>query len=81
MSHFGRQFGSSGGDGSTPAQAVVVGNISEEYAWVERHCPRFVLEMQSLQMIDDKPYDVFQLRNDQDEKRTVYFDISQFFGK
>jgi cation diffusion facilitator CzcD-associated flavoprotein CzcO len=69
------------GDGSSAAQAVVVGSVSEEYAWVQKNCPGFQLQMQSLQNIDGKPYDVLALKNDQGEERNVYFDISQFFGK
>ncbi len=74
-------FGSKGGDGSSAAQAVVVGSVAEEYAWVARHCPGFQFQMQSLQLIDGKPYDVLTLRNAQGEERQIFFDISRFYGK
>jgi hypothetical protein len=74
-------FGNSGGDGSSAAQAVVVGSVGEEYAWVQRNCPGFKMEMQSVHQIDGKPYDVLHITNEQGEKRTVYFDISSFYGK
>jgi hypothetical protein len=74
-------FGSAGGDGSSAPQAIVVGSVGEEYAWVQRHCPGFAPQMQSLQHIDGKPYDVLHLKNDRGDERTVYFDISKFFGK
>ena len=74
-------FGKRGGDGSSTTQAVVVGEVSEEYAWIRRNCPGFMPKMQSLQEIDGKPYDVITLHNEQSEERTVYFDISGFYGK
>ena len=74
-------FGVAGGDGSSASQAIVVASIGDEYAWIQRHCPGFRLEMQSLAEIDGKPYDVMSLQNAQGDKRTVYFDISRFFGK
>lgn len=71
----------SGGDGSSPEQAVVVGSVSEEYAWMQRNCPGFRPGMQALQEIDGKAFDVLTWQNDRGEKRTVYFDISGFFGR
>jgi hypothetical protein len=68
-------------DGSTPEKAIVVGSVGEEYQWMQRHCPGFQPNMQALQMIDDKPYDVLTWRNDRGEERTVYFDISRFYGQ
>lgn len=73
-------FQNAGGDGSSVAQAVIVSSVDEEYAWVKHNCPGFDLMMQSLQHINGKPYDVFQLHNEQDEQRVVYFDVSGFFG-
>jgi hypothetical protein len=67
-------------DGSSPEKAIVVGSVGEEYAWMQRHNPGFQPEMQSLQHIEGKPYDVLTWRNDNGEERTVYFDISEFFG-
>lgn len=74
-------FGRAGGDGSSAVRAVVVGSVAEEYAWVQRHCPGFQLRMQSLQEIGGRPYDVLTLGNAKGDERTVYFDISRFFGK
>jgi hypothetical protein len=74
-------FGNRGGDGSSASEAVVVNSIQEEYAWMLRHCPGFTPQMQSLQEIDGQPYDVHTLRNARGEVRTVYFDISRFYGK
>jgi hypothetical protein len=81
MGLFNWLFGRAGGDGSSPSQAVVVGSVGEEYAWVQRHCPGFAFRTQSLREIDGKPYDVLTLGNAAGEERTVYFDISRFYGK
>ncbi len=76
-------FGRRGGvrDGSSPDNAIVVGSIGEEYAWMQRHCPGFQPGMQTLQEIKGKSYDVLTWHNEQSEERTVYFDISSFFGR
>ncbi len=76
-----RLVGGGGRDGSSPEKAVVVGGVGEEYAWMRRHCPGFRPEQQSLQEIAGKPYDVLTWRNERGEERTVYFDISGFFGR
>ncbi len=79
---FGRNTGDgSGADGSSVAQAVVVGSVVEEYAWIQEHCPGFQREMQALAEIEGRPYDIITIRNARGEERTVYFDISRFFGK
>ena len=59
----------------------MVASVGEEYAWMQRHYPGFQPGMQALQTIDGKPYDVLTWRNEKGEERTVYFDISRFFGR
>lgn len=76
---FGRR--GQGRDGSSPGKAIVVGSVAEEYQWLQRHCPGFRLEMQSLQEIDGKPFDVLTGQDGSGEKRAFYFDISGFFGR
>ena len=76
-----RLFGRAGGNGSSAAQAVQVGSIGEDYQWIRRHCPGFQPQMQMLQDIEGKPYDIHKLENAEGVERTVYFDISRFFGK
>lgn len=70
-----------GPDGATPMTAIVVRSVSEEYDWLDRHCRGFEPSMQALTHLDGKPYDVLTLHNSRGAKRTVYFDISGFFGK
>jgi len=68
-------------DGSTPEKAIMVQNIGEEYQWMQRNCPGFTPGMQALSEINGKPYDVLTWRNGRGDQRTVYFDISSFFGR
>ena len=75
---FGRS--NKGRDGSSPEKAVIVNGIAEEYQWIRTNCPGFVPQMQALQHINDRPYDVLTLRNENGEERVVYFDIANFFG-
>lgn len=70
-----------GRDGASAETAIVVNSIAEEYEWMARNCPGYHPEMQSLQHIEGKPYDVLTWRNDRGEERVVYFDISRFFGR
>lgn len=68
-------------DGSTPEKAIVVASVEAEYAWLQRHCPGFRFGMQALCEIGGKPYDVLTVKDAKGEERTVYFDISGFFGQ
>ena len=68
-------------DGSSPESAILVASVAEQYAFLKRHYPRFKLEEQTLQRIDGKPYDVLVIFDDSGQKKSIYFDISQFFGK
>ena len=72
---------SAGGDGSSAEQAVIVNSVGEEYQWMQRHFPGFTPAKQSLEEIAGKHYDVLTWHNDRGEKRTVYFDISGFYGR
>ncbi|WP_020470876.1 hypothetical protein [Zavarzinella formosa] len=76
-------FGRNGGDrdGSSPEKAIIANSIGEEYDWIRRHCPGFRPGIQALSEIAGKHYDVHTLRNNRGEERTVYFDISRFYGR
>lgn len=68
-------------DGSSPEKAVIVQSVGEEYAWMARHYPGFRPQMQALQDIEGRPYDVLTFANDRGDTCQVYFDISSFYGK
>jgi hypothetical protein len=76
---FGRR--GDGPDGSSPEKAIVAHSVGAEYEWMRRYCPGWMPVMQRLMHIDGKPYDQHTLQNDRGEERTLYFDISSFFGK
>ena len=68
-------------DGSSPERAILVASVAEQYAFLKHHYPRFKLEEQTLHRIDGNPYDVLAIFDDSGQKKKIYFDISQFFGK
>ncbi|MCC6685345.1 MAG: hypothetical protein IT247_09780 [Bacteroidia bacterium] len=74
-------------DGSSYARAVVINEKSEskgvdaEYVWLRLHYPGCKVEKQSLVFENKKPYDLLYIITREGEKKTVYFDISNFFGK
>jgi hypothetical protein len=68
-------------DGSTPEKAIVVGSVAEEYAWMRSNCRGWQPDVQFVEEIDGKDYDVHRLSNSRGESRTLYFDISSFYGK
>ncbi|MBI1831492.1 MAG: hypothetical protein HYR84_08585 [Planctomycetes bacterium] len=73
--------GDDGRDGSSAAKAIIAHSVPEEYNWIRDNLPGFKPQMQALQFIDDKPYDVLTVRSAGGEEKTIYFDISSFFGK
>ncbi len=74
--------------GATPATAIEINagssakGVPAEYAWIERNLPNAKIEKQALVLGDDgKAYDRFDVVLASGETRTVYFDISSFFGR
>ncbi|MBX7205154.1 MAG: hypothetical protein K1X81_07000 [Bacteroidia bacterium] len=74
-------------DGSSYAKAIVINEKSEskgvdaEYTWLRLHYPGCKVERQALVFENKKPYDLLYIITREGEKKTVYFDISNFFGK
>ncbi|HEU4719121.1 MAG TPA: hypothetical protein VFU15_14855 [Bacteroidia bacterium] len=79
--------GSGDQDGSSFDNAVVIYEKTEgkgvdaEYDWLKTHYPGYTVNRQSLVTHDGKPYDVLSITTADGEKKDVYFDISNFFGK
>ena len=77
----------SGGDGSSRDNAVVIdaSNESEgvqaEYEWIKDHLPGAQIESTSLIDKDGKVYDSFEVTLASGETRTLWFDITAYFGK
>lgn len=68
-------------DGSSAKVAVIVNSVAEEYAFIKRKHPGFRPEMQYLRQLEGKAYDVIDIANAAGEKRTLFFDVSGFYGK
>jgi len=81
----------SGGDGSTPKTAVVINatssivGIDVEYNWLaSRYGTQdkdWKLEIQALREMDGRDFDVMTIRLKEGAMKTVYFDITSFYGK
>jgi hypothetical protein len=67
-------------DGLTPATAVPVERVSEEYAWLREHYPSGVLLQQRLELHPQGPRDVLVIGVDR-TAISVYFDVSSFYGR
>jgi len=76
-----------GGDGSSLVQAVVIKGATEssgvhaEYVWIAQRYPGYRRGTQSLRASDGKEYDVLEFTTASGERKRVYFDITDFFGK
>src|SRR5882724_9857790 len=62
-------------DGTTAHKAIIVHNISDEYAWSEHHYPDGMVVMQRVTYRDGKPFDILTLRSANGDEQDVYFDI------
>ena len=68
-------------DGTSPATAIVVNAVDEEYAWIRENCPGWQVGVQAFEDIDTRSYDIITLRHERDgRERTVYFDVTSFMG-
>ena len=76
----------SGGDGSTIEKAVIIKapnnfvGVRAEYDWIKKNHPNWRLKQQSLLNVRDKAYDKMDFETPEGPK-TIYFDITDFFGK
>ncbi|PKP01908.1 MAG: hypothetical protein CVU11_13680 [Bacteroidetes bacterium HGW-Bacteroidetes-6] len=74
-------------DGTSYEKAIVIQEKTEstgvdaEYAWLKEHYPGYKMKQQSLTNQNGKPYDLIEIVTAQGKEMTIYFDISNFFGK
>ena len=74
-------------DGLSYDKAIVIKEKTErkgidaEYKWLRKHFPGYTLIRQSLNFENNKNYDVLSIKTSEGEKKDIYFDISNFFGK
>ena len=78
----------SGGDGSSIEQAVVIrgvrnteAGLAAETAWMRQRYPGANKTMQELADVGRKNYDVIGFTTAEGQTKSVYFDITDFFGK
>ena len=74
-------------DGSSFEKAIVIKSGSEtagvksEYTWLAAAYPGYTLVKQQLSFNDKKPYDLMFIKTKDGDNKTLYFDISAFYGK
>ena len=74
-------------DGSSYEKAIIINERSEgkgvtaEYAWLKANYPGYKSMGQSLNHKDGKSYDIIRIKTSGGTEKSVYFDISNFFGK
>ena len=75
------------GAGSSCATAIVVPATNEisgvqwEYAYIRTHYPGSKFMYQALDSHGGKPYDIMTFKTADGKQRTLYFDISGYFGR
>jgi hypothetical protein len=75
------------GDGSSFENAIIIKEhtestgVSAEYAWLRQNYPGYKLQKQALVNNKGVPYDVLDIVTGNGEKKSIYFNISRFFGK
>lgn len=74
-------------DGSSPQRAVLIDEndtrrgIMAENAWLQQHLPGYRKRGQALIEADGRIFDRIDVVGPNGEQRSVYFDISRFFGR
>jgi hypothetical protein len=74
-------------DGSSFEKAIVIkektemAGVDAEYAWIRQNYPGSRLKEQYLINKKNKSYDVIEIITSDDTEKSIYFDISNFFGK
>jgi hypothetical protein len=76
-----------GGDGSSAEKAIIIKNATEEtgvkaeYAYLAKHFPGYKRGKQSLVREKNRMYDVLEVTTAEGKALTIFFDITEFFGK
>lgn len=74
-------------DGSSFEKAIIVeknnsmDGIAAEYAWIRNQYPGSKSLGQSLVFHKKKPFDIIKIITEEGIEKSIYFDISKFFGK
>jgi len=65
--------------GSSFENAIVVNRISECYRYISNTCVDCQIKEQLLVFNDNRPYNLFKLKNKNGEVLSYYFDISKMY--
>jgi hypothetical protein len=74
-------------DGSSMANAIPIkapnekAGVTAEYHWIAEHFPGYKRGKQALLNGNGRMYDAIDITTTSGERRTVYFDITDYFGK
>ena len=74
-------------DGSSFEKAIVIkeknsmSGVEAEYAWIKHYFPGSKLKGQYLVNHKNKPYDILEIITADGKEKSIYFNISNFFGK
>ena len=77
----------SGGDGSTEEKAVIIKNATEdtgvaaEYSYLSQHFPGYHMDEQAVMTDKGRSFDLLKITTAKREKKSLYFDITSFYGK
>lgn len=76
-----------GRNGSTPQTALLVEAetdieaVTAEHLWLASRRPSDIILLQELQFDSDRVFDAFEMQTPEGERYTLYFDITQSYGK
>jgi hypothetical protein len=76
-----------GRDGSSIEKAIIIkaksdmAGVDEEYAWLRKNYPGYKSNGQALLNKNKKPYDKISITTADGDKKDIYFDITNSFGK
>ena len=74
-------------NGSNYENAIVIKakneteGVAAEYKWLREKYPGYKLIEQSLSNEGKKHYDILKIQTKEGEEKSIYFDITNFFGK
>jgi hypothetical protein len=74
-------------EGLSVNNAVIITETTElkglnaEYKWIKDHYVNYKLKMQTLNIVNDKPYDIITILQTDGKELKLYFNIESFYGK
>lgn len=74
-------------EGLSVSNAIIISETTElkglnaEYKWIKEHFVNYKLKMQTLHIVNDKPYDIITILQADGKELKIYFNIESFYGK